>query len=146
MTRFYPLDTNPTPAGVHYLMKSPDAQLALLSCVLSLIQPELASCQEIPARLLQEDFQIMRHALEESHGGLYRYTSKAEMDRAFDQAYQKIDHPMTALEFWALVTPVIVRIKDGHLFTYWPEKFPIDQLPLLPLTVRVLDRRPFMFL
>jgi len=44
----------------------------------------------------------MRHALEEAHGGIYRYTSKADMDLTFDRACWKIDHPMTALEFWRL--------------------------------------------
>jgi len=107
--------------------------------------PCSAGGQEVPPRLLEEDFHILRHALEKAHGGLYRYTSKAEMDRTFDQAYKKIDHPMTALEFWALVAPVVAHIKDGHLFTYWPERFPFDRLPLLPLTVRVLDHRPFVY-
>ena len=32
----------------------------------------------------QEDFDLMRQALEEAHSGLYRYSTKAEIDRAFD--------------------------------------------------------------
>ena len=107
--------------------------------------PCSAGGQEIPPRLLREDFQILRHALEEAHGGLYRYSTKAEMDRTFDHAYKRIDHPMTALEFWALVAPVVAHIKDGHLFTSWPQDFPFKQLPLLPLTIRVFDRRIFVY-
>jgi hypothetical protein len=89
----------------------------------------LADGQELPPNLLREDFQIMRHALEEAHGALYRYTNKSVLDHAFDTAYQKINHPLTALEFWALVAPVITQIKDGHLFTYWPEEFPSTNYP-----------------
>ena len=85
--------------------------------------------ETIPLKLLQHDFQILRHALEESHGGLYRYTSKADMDRTFDQAYKRIDRPMTALEFWALVAPVVAHIKDGHLMTWWPQDFENPRAP-----------------
>src|SRR5262249_24955179 len=46
---------------------------ALFFC---LVLARLSLGQQIPAESLQEDFQIMRHALEEAHGGLYRYTSK----------------------------------------------------------------------
>lgn len=109
--------------------------------------PFLASGQEIPAKLLQNDFGILRHALEESDGALYRYTSKADMDRTFDRAYGRIDHPMTGLEFWALVAPVVAHIKDGHLFTYWPTNIisQFTQLPEFPLKVRILDHRIFVY-
>src|SRR5258708_14121120 len=81
-----------------------------------LVFPRLVFGQEIPAKLLQEDFQIMRCALEEVHGGIYRYTSKTDMDRTFDRAYRKIDHPMTDLEFCQLVPPVVAHIKSGRTF------------------------------
>ena len=126
-------------------MKSPGALAVLLGWVMLLVLPELLWSQEIPARLLQEDFQIMRHALEESHGGLYRYTSKADMDRTFERAFRKIDHPMSALEFWGLVVPVVAHIKDGHLFTLWPKDLLWRQVPLLPLTVRIFDSRLFVY-
>jgi len=88
-----------------------------------------ADGQEIPPTLLQEDFKILRHALEEAHGGLYRYTSKADMDRIFDQAYRKIDYAMTPVEFWALVTPVIVHIKDGPYSLIGPRSSPSTNYP-----------------
>ena len=57
----------------------------------------------------------MRRSLEQAHGGIYRYTSKVEMDRMFDRAYRKIDHPMTDLEFWRLIAPVVAHITRSHL-------------------------------
>ncbi|MGE5069983.1 MAG: hypothetical protein ACM3KJ_04815, partial [Bacillota bacterium] len=63
----------------------------------------------------------------ESHGGLYFYNSKADMDRTFDRAYKRIDHPMTGLEFWALVAPVVAHIRDSHLFTLWPTNIVSEQ-------------------
>lgn len=61
--------------------------------------------QEIPANLLKEDFQILRSALEEGHGGIYRYTPKLDMDRTFARAYRKLNKPMTDVEFWRLLAP-----------------------------------------
>src|SRR5258706_15997982 len=88
------------PLPVRMLMKSAWG-ISLISCCL--ILSPLIFAQEIPANLLQEDLRIMRQALEEGHGGIYRYTRKAEMDRTFDRAYQKIDHAMTDREFWRLL-------------------------------------------
>lgn len=123
---------------------------SMVTLAIAVVLPYSVPGQAIPAKLLQEDFQILRDALEKAHGGLYRYTSKADMDRTFDQAYKEIDRPMTALEFWALVAPVVAHIKDSHLMTWWPQDFenthaPWRQAPLLPVSVRVFGGRLFVY-
>ena len=90
----------------------------------------------------------MRRALEEAHGGIYRYTSKREMDRTFDRAYRKIDHPMTGLEFWRLSAPVVAHIKCGHTLLWWPEEVQKridDEIPLYPQDVEVLEKRVYVY-
>ena len=112
-----------------------------------LVFPLSAFAQRIPVTLLQEDFQIMRHALEEAHGGIYRYTSKREMDRTFDHAYRKIDHPMTDIEFWRLVAPVVGHIKCGHTFIWFPKTLHTQMqttIPLFPLAVSVFGGRVYV--
>lgn len=115
--------------------------------VVCVLLPRFGLGQPIDAKLLQEDFQILRHALEESHGGLYFYNSKADMDRTFDRAYKRINRPMTGLEFWALVAPVVAHIRDSHLFTLWPTNVvsQFKELPAFPFTVRILDHRVFVY-
>ena len=108
------------------------AWIALLVICYLIFSPSVFG-QEIPAKLLQEDFQIMRHALEKAHGGIYRYTTKAEMDRTFDRAYRKIDHPMTDLEFWRLVAPVVVQIKCGHTYIWVPKSLQAKLVTTIPL-------------
>jgi C-terminal processing protease CtpA/Prc len=86
----------------------------------------------------------MRHALEQAHGGIYRYTSKTDMDRTFDRAYRKIDHPMTALEFWRLAASVVAHIKCGHSYLFFPKTVQtqlLTTLPLFPLVTRIFDNR-----
>lgn len=92
-----------------------------ISLVVGLVLPHPAYGEKIPVKLLQKDFRIMRHAMEEAHGGIYRYTSKEEMDRTFDKAYRKIDHQMTDMEFWRLAAPVVAHIKCGHTYLLFPK-------------------------
>jgi uncharacterized protein (TIGR03435 family) len=66
-----------------------------------------------PAQL-RRDLQVLREALEEGHPGIYRYTPKTELDRAFDGAATQLDRSMTALEFYRVLAPVVARIKCGH--------------------------------
>lgn len=63
---------------------------------------------------LQEDFNFWRNRLEKKHPLLYLYASKAEMNRFFDSIYQEIDHPMTEIEFYKTISPVVSKVKDGH--------------------------------
>src|SRR5262249_1368043 len=63
---------------------------------------------------LREDFEIARHALEEGHSGIYRYTPKVKMDATFDAAERSLDHPMDVYEFVRVVAPAVNAIKCGH--------------------------------
>src|SRR6516225_4773553 len=62
----------------------------------------------------QADFDLMRKALEEAHTGLYRFTTKAEMDKAFGAQRAKLNRPMTKVEFQAVIAEALARIKCGH--------------------------------
>lgn len=70
--------------------------------------------KKYPIEDLQHDFDILRGALEESHAGIYWYRTKAEMDNAFDAAYQSLDDEMTELEFFQIIAPLISKIGCGH--------------------------------
>src|SRR5215470_6047420 len=72
------------------------------------------STRKFEPKQLQEDFQIARQALEESQSGLYRYTTKAELDQVFERAEKSLDHPMDFYEFYRLMMPTIAAIKCGH--------------------------------
>ena len=92
--------------------------------------------------LLQEDFRIFRNALEEGHSGIYRYTPKAGMDRVFDAAGQQIVRPMSALEFYRLLAPVVGKIKCGHTAVLPPRDVQAAMaktIPLFPFDVEVSD-------
>jgi len=62
----------------------------------------------------QADFDLMRKALEEAHSGLYRYSTKQEMDRMFDGARAKLARPMTKTELLVVVAETLAAIRCGH--------------------------------
>ncbi len=100
-----------------------------------------------PSQLLA-DFRIARQALEEGHSGLYRYTSKAELDRILDRAEQSLTRPMSVLEFYQVLTPVVAAVKCGHTDVSLPKdcwKTFIAQVGVLPLQVRILDGKPYVY-
>lgn len=76
----------------------PKAKPAVKSETLISFAPESLA----PAQA-QADFDLMRKALEEAHSGLYRYSSKAEMDRTFDAERAKLSRPLSKPEFMAVL-------------------------------------------
>jgi hypothetical protein len=125
--------------------------LALLLPLAALIfllagRADTASAKLTPEQL-REDFSVFRNALEEGHGGLYRYTNKAEMDRIFDRAGKALDHPMDVLELYRVLTPVIAGIKCGHTRVVLPDALRQEisaRALLLPLLPKVLDQRVYV--
>ncbi len=69
---------------------------------------------QLTAAEAQADFDRMRSMLEEAHTGLYRYSTKAEMDRAFAAQRAKLSRPMTKLEFLSVLSETIAQIRCGH--------------------------------
>jgi C-terminal processing protease CtpA/Prc len=96
------------------------SQLILLFCACGFRQGvEPASQAQTPAVALtqaqaQADFDLMRKALEEAHTGLYRYSTKTEMDRAFDAQRARLNRSVTKTEFLAIVAETVANIRCGH--------------------------------
>ena len=76
--------------------------------------PGAVQSSTLPPAQLQQDFDVLRRALEEAHGGLYRYTPKADIDKTFGAFRAGLDRPMTTLEFGAALSGTLAAIRDGH--------------------------------
>ena len=89
------------------------------------------------------DFDQLRAALEEAHGGLYRHRSKPALDSAFDVLRARLDEErsVSRRELVVVLSELIARIGDGHAHLE-VGKTAEDELrrsPLLPLRVLVED-------
>ncbi|MEN0052615.1 MAG: S41 family peptidase [Mucilaginibacter sp.] len=89
-----------------------------------------------PQSELLEDFTVFKNALIELHPSLYRYQKKAAIDSIFAKAASQINKPMTEMEFWRLLKPVIVSIRSGHTelsfssaAVFWQNKHRENYLP-----------------
>jgi hypothetical protein len=91
----------------------------------------------------QADFDLMRRALEEAHGGLYRFSTKAEMDKAFDAQRAKLSRPAPKLEFFAVVAETLANIRCGHTGAQPDNELQAaaGNAPRFPLRVLIEGRR-----
>lgn len=83
---------------------------------------------------LRADFKILRDSFEEGHAGLYRYSTREEMDARFDAAFSKIDRPMTEREFLRILLPLVASVNCGHTGVYAAveSERALNQQPVFP--------------
>ena len=74
-----------------------------------------AQQQLLTVQQIRSDYDSLRSALEEAHSGLYRYSTKDEVNRIFDRYRLQLDHPMTSLQFASVITGLLPELRDGHL-------------------------------
>jgi hypothetical protein len=125
-------------------MKAVARSLALLGALAG-TPCALAAPQLTPAQL-RADLTLARDALKEVHGGIYRYSTRQEVDRAFDAAQAKLDHPMDAWSFLRILAPAVASVRCGHTGVQWsPEmRQQLERAALLPLDVKLIDGKLFI--
>lgn len=135
--------TNPAPTPyvspegpllTHYVIRAPQSKkihrrglrlvlLSLLGFVAMSYNFLLAETVPAPSqnqiRLLtpgemRSDYKRLRKMLEEVHPGLYRYSTKAQMDHVFNAGRAKLNRPLTSVQFWAVASETIAQIHCGH--------------------------------
>ncbi len=87
-----------------------------------------------PAEALKEDLKVLWDMLEEGHGGFDRYTPASVLKKSFDEAMNGLAGPLTELDFYLRLLPLIAEIKDGH-----------TRAQLSPPAGAFLDARPVFF-
>ena len=112
------------------------------SLTLAQVQPKT-----LPPNQLRDDLRILRQTFERAHAGLYRYTPKEQMDAAFDRVEARLNKPMTELEFFRTLAPLIDLIHDLHT-TLRPSpailKYIGKTAKVFPLDIRYVEGRAFV--
>lgn len=107
---------------------------------------------------LQEDFKVLQKVLEEVHPGLYRYSDKKTIDSLFNFSYHQVSSPMTEIEFYKIVSKLVIAIRDEHTFalpskTWWDSQIgqtvyynSVDggNAMLFPFFVKIIDNRLYI--
>lgn len=105
---------------IHPLQKNNNSVLCILvisfflfsACSVSKSSFSLAK-KYSPAQL-QKDYSVFRGALEESHTGIYWYTSKEEMDGYFAWGENQLKDSMNEEGFRKILSYVVSKINCGH--------------------------------
>jgi hypothetical protein len=71
--------------------------------------------QVLSPEQLQGDFDSLRTALEEAHGGLYRFSSQKQINRYFKKGKNSLTKPMSKWEFYGYLSQFLAKLGDGHL-------------------------------
>lgn len=108
-----------------------------LTVLIAVAVPMTASGQSLSASAAQQDFDLLRHALEEAHGGLYRYVDKAHLDARFAAHRARLARSVTQLELARVISEAIAEVRDGHNRLEFDSATmaAIAAAPLLPLRV-----------
>ena len=91
---------------------------------------------------MQADFRYLRRMLEETHPGLYRYTSKAGMQAKLDSIDRSLNQPLPFYAFFKIVSALLADIHCAHTHTLpqknWREQFSgtLNTIPFFMLPVQ----------
>lgn len=115
----------------------------------------LVSCQrsyelatKFSSNQLRDDFRVLRRSLEQAQPGLYRRTSKDELDRLFAEADRSLDRPLDVFEFYRVMAPLVAAIRCGHTNIQLPDFFVKEQdsprVKSFPALVKIIDGRIYI--
>ena len=90
---------------------------------------------------LQSDAAILRHAYEALHPGLYRYSSKAEMDAKFETLRKAFSHDQSLRDAYLAFSVFAAQVKCGHTYP----NFFNQKREIAALLFQGQDRVPFYF-
>ena len=98
---------------------------------------------------IQADFRYLRRMLEETHPGLYRYTSKAQMQAKMDSIDQSLNQPLSFYAFFKTVAALMADIRCAHTHALpqknWREQFNTTLKTIPFFMVPMQDRSYVLF-
>jgi hypothetical protein len=96
---------------------------------------------KFPAEKLYADYDLFRAILEDTHPGLYWYTSRDSMDYYFQQSRSMIRDSMTLPQYRLVLNHLIARIGCGHTSSRLPASYNNlrDSSPVFPLQLKLWE-------
>ncbi len=100
-----------------------------------------------PVNQLKSDFVFFRTVMEQAHPSLYRYFPKDSIDQYFNIAHNKLDHPLTEIEYWQILQNITAKIGSGHTNISLEKGFDFDNgapHDMLPFNIYIHNDRIFV--
>ncbi len=97
--------------------------LITLCPILSFAQTDSLVSTILTPDQMQADFNYYRRLLQETHPGLYRYTSKSQMQSKLDSISGLLDRPLPFYEFYKIIAALVSDIRCAHTNALPTENF-----------------------
>ena len=83
--------------------------------LLVFLLPSLVSGQTPKGTGYRKDLIVLKKALEENYPSLYRFKSKAAINKLFEKSIQETANPTTERDFYKTLKRILSAVEDGHL-------------------------------
>lgn len=123
----------------------------VLSALLFFAPCVILAQEKIPASQLQEDYKILKQALEELHPALYKYDSQEQRAKDFKDLKASLSTDQSSMEAYKNITAFTAKIKCGHTYTnFWNQKKVIRDSFIkdknkVPFTFRIIDEEIYIY-
>ncbi len=128
-------------------MKKLILTFALFHLISITVAQDYGSLKKIDKDLLLRDLELLHQGLDKHHSGMYWYTPKDSVDRAFSKAKAKINKDLYEIEFFNVVAPLVGISREDHTnieFSEETEVFLNEKARYLPLVVVFLDKKMYV--
>lgn len=114
----------------------------LLLCLLPLF-PASAQNMVQPSDMNYE-LKLIKATWENTHGGLYRFITPAQLNKVFEEAYQKTERPLPLRSYFLLLSQLNAKLHCSHTYVSYynnPEKIKsqVYSTYFLPLLFRFME-------
>lgn len=116
-------------------------RLPLAVFLISACHAQVTAGARLKSADLRADAAILRSAYEQLHPGLYRYSTKAEMDADFDELSDKLAHDQSLQDAFLAFSEFAAKVRCGHT-----QANPFNQSKsLVEMLFKSQTRLPFYF-
>ncbi|MVT12612.1 S41 family peptidase [Chitinophaga tropicalis] len=112
-----------------------------------LFVPGLTTGQHLTAAYYKRDLDTLRKAFEATYPSLYRFNTKASIDKVFDSCSNAINNGTTDYDFYRTVKLILSAVRDGHLGCSPSDTFKKkieDSDKYFPFSLIFLDNKAFV--
>jgi hypothetical protein len=93
---------------------------------------------------IKADMATLKQKFEKLHPGMYYYESQANYEKLYDSLYLAANKPMTFIEAYQHLAPLVLMIKDGHTNILYGSKYFPKKTKKVPFYVRKLENGYFL--
>lgn len=96
------------------------------------------------SKALQEDYAILRKALETTYPSLYRFTDSTLLTKYFEDQFRLLNKPQTEVEFYKLIATSCARVNDEHLIPTPSDRYYValkSAMHYFPFSLKIIGRR-----